>query len=194
MLAVGVCDKGSARYKLCFIELFDTALNGLELFLNACKNSENWAQTCKSVSHFVVQSLVVQLEEAAKQARLQACKLQQAVAANGPTAVAATAAAEGTAETSPGKGSSRGSVPGLQNLKGSWSGAFQAYGGGGGAANTDFDVKGTNWQWGNYSMDQVQCAESNIQNTVPTLWIFASTIPRPNRICYSLRVPVLVSL
>ena len=105
----------------------------------------------------LVQSLVVQLEEAAKQARLQACKLQEAVAANGPNAAAATAAPEGSAETSPsGKGSSsRGSVPGLQDLKGSWSGAFQAYGGGGGAANTDFDVKGADWQWGNYRMDQV---------------------------------------
>ena len=118
-------------------------------------SSHKQAQICGLVNHCVVQSLVVQLEEAAKQARLQACKLQEAVAANSPTAAAATAAAEGTAETSPGKGSSRGSLPGLQDLKGSWSGAFQAYGGGGGAANTDFDVKGTDWQWGNYSMEQV---------------------------------------
>ncbi|KAL3160063.1 hypothetical protein ABBQ38_009778 [Trebouxia sp. C0009 RCD-2024] len=103
------------------------------------------------------QTLVLQLEEAAKQARLQACKLQEAVAASGPNAAAATATPEGSTETSPsGKGSSsRGSVPGLQDLKGSWSGAFQAYGGGGGAANTDFDVKGADWQWGNYRMDQV---------------------------------------
>lgn len=109
-----------------------------------------------------MQSLVVQLEEAAKQARLQACKLQEAVATNGPNAAGATATSEGSTETSPsGKGSSsRGSVPGLQDLKGSWSGAFQAYGGGGGAANTDFDVKGADWQWGNYRMDQVCSQES----------------------------------
>lgn len=100
---------------------------------------------------------MVHLEEAAKQARLQACKLQEGIAANSPSAAAATAVPEGSAETSPpGKGgSSRGNVPGLQDLKGSWSGAFQAYGGGGGAANADFDVKGADWQWGNYRMDQV---------------------------------------
>ena len=126
----------------------------------------------------------MQLEEAAKQARLQACKLQEAVAANGPTAAAATAAADGSAETSPGKGSSRGSVPGLQDLKGSWSGAFQAYGGGGGAANTDFDVKGTDWQWGNYSMDQVKSVKSQAQNTAPTS--FASTVAKPDQTCHYL--------
>lgn len=110
----------------------------------------------KFLTH-VLQTLVLQLEAAAQQARLQARKLEDAVAANSPASSAAAAAAlGGSAEASPGKTSSRGSVPGLQDLKGSWSGGFQAYGGGGGAANTDFDVKGSDWQWGNYRMDQVR--------------------------------------
>ena len=104
----------------------------------------------------IPQSLVLQLEEAAKQARQQARNLQEAIPTTSPHSALPSATSEGTTDTSPGKGSSgRGSVPGLQDLKGSWSGAFQAYGGGGGAANTDFDVKGTDWQWGNYRMDQV---------------------------------------
>ena len=125
-----------------------------------CSNS-------KSSTH-VLQTLVLQLEAAAQQARLQARKLQDAVAANSPGQSAAAAAApEGSAETSAGK-ASRGSVPGLQDLKGSWSGAFQAYGGGGGAANTDFDVRGSDWQWGNYRMDQVcqPCSGSLLNSPV----------------------------
>ncbi|KAL0047976.1 hypothetical protein WJX82_004829 [Trebouxia sp. C0006] len=101
------------------------------------------------------QSLVHQLEEAAKQARQQARNLQVAIPTSPQSALPSTAP-EATAETGAGKGpSARGNVPGLQDLKGSWSGVFQAYGGGGGAANTDFDVKGADWQWGNYRMDQV---------------------------------------
>jgi len=103
-----------------------------------------------------LQSLVHQLEEAAKQARQQARSLQEAIPTSPHSALPSTAP-EATAESGPGKGpSARGNVPGLQDLKGSWSGAFQAYGGGGGAANTDFDVKGADWQWGNYRMDQVR--------------------------------------
>ena len=103
-----------------------------------------------------LQSLVHQLEEAAKQARQQARNLQVAIPTSPQSALPSTAP-EATAETGPGKGpSARGNVPGLQDLKGSWSGVFQAYGGGGGAANTDFDVKGADWQWGNYRMDQVR--------------------------------------
>ena len=110
---------------------------------------------CISDAHDL-QSLVHQLEEAAKQARQQARNLQEAIPTSPHSALPSTAP-EATAETGPGKGpSARGNVPGLQDLKGSWSGAFQAYGGGGGAANTDFDVKGADWQWGNYRMDQVR--------------------------------------
>lgn len=109
------------------------------------------------VPHALLQSLVHQLEEAAKQARQQVQTMQETLPPSTPHAALLAPTSEGTADTSPGKGSTaRGSVPGLQDLKGSWSGAFQAYGGGGGAANTDFDVKGADWQWGNYRMDQVR--------------------------------------
>lgn len=104
----------------------------------------------------MLQSLVQQLQEAAQQARQQAGTLQEA------SAHTTLPGLDGPFEGGPGKGS-RGSVPGLQDLKGSWSGAFQAYGGGGGAANTDFDVKGADWQWGNYRMDQASAALHALQ-------------------------------
>ena len=31
----------------------------------------------------------------------------------------------------------------------------QAYGGGGGAVNVDVKMRGTDWQWGTYALDQV---------------------------------------
>ena len=43
----------------------------------------------------------------------------------------------------------------MQDLKGHWSGWWQAYGGGGGATNIEFDLKGREWRWGDYAMDQV---------------------------------------
>lgn len=51
--------------------------------------------------------------------------------------------------------SQRSTLPGLQDLKGQWSGGVQAYGGGGGATNVDFNVRGQSWQWGDYALDQV---------------------------------------
>lgn len=59
---------------------------------------------------------------------------------------------EGSKGTSPG---SQRAFPGLQELRGRWNGTFQAYGGGGGAANVDFNVRGQDWRWGAYVMDQV---------------------------------------
>ena len=50
--------------------------------------------------------------------------------------------------------SPRSTLPGLQDLKGQWSGSVQAYGGGGGATNVDFNVRGQSWQWGDYALDQ----------------------------------------
>ena len=50
--------------------------------------------------------------------------------------------------------SSRSALSGLQDLKGQWSGSAQAYGGGGGATNVDFNVRGQSWQWGDYALDQ----------------------------------------
>ena len=114
---------------------------------------------CMYVCMYYMQSLVLQLEEAAKQARQQAHNLQEANASTSPHTPLPTAASEGSGDSGWGPGrDGRGNVPGLQDLKGYWSGAFQAYGGGGGAANTDFDVKGADWQWGNYRMDQVRAA------------------------------------
>lgn len=43
----------------------------------------------------------------------------------------------------------------LQDLRGQWSGNVQAYGGGGGATNVDFNVRGQDWHWGDYGLDQV---------------------------------------
>ena len=54
--------------------------------------------------------------------------------------------------------SQRTSLPGLQDLKGQWSGGVQAYGGGGGATNVDFNVRGQSWQWGDYALDQASPA------------------------------------
>ena len=54
--------------------------------------------------------------------------------------------------------SQRTSLPGLQDLKGQWSGGVQAYGGGGGATNVDFNVRGQSWQWGDYALDQARAA------------------------------------
>lgn len=44
-------------------------------------------------------------------------------------------------------------LPGLQDMRGQWSGSIQAYGGGSSATSCDFDVKGQSWQWGSYSLD-----------------------------------------
>ena len=52
--------------------------------------------------------------------------------------------------------SPRSTLPGLQDLKGQWSGSVQAYGGGGGATNVDFNVRGQSWQWGDYALDQAR--------------------------------------
>ena len=53
------------------------------------------------------------------------------------------------------KAGSRTALPGLQDLKGHWDGTFQAYGGGGGAANVDFNMRGQDWTWGDYFLDKV---------------------------------------
>ena len=44
---------------------------------------------------------------------------------------------------------------GLQDLKGKWKGSMQAYGSVGGAVVGEFDVKGEDWQWGSYCMENV---------------------------------------
>eukprot|EP00884_Botryococcus_braunii_P001434 jgi/Botrbrau1/11291/Bobra.0038s0057.1 len=46
-------------------------------------------------------------------------------------------------------------------MKGRWSGAVQAYGGGGGATNVDFNLRGQDWGWGAYCIDQVVAVGSS---------------------------------
>ena len=61
-----------------------------------------------------------------------------------------------------GRGSTAGlELPGPQDLRGQWSGSFQAYGGGGGATSCDFDLRGQSWQWGSsYALDALVAAGS----------------------------------
>ena len=54
-------------------------------------------------------------------------------------------------------GARSGALPGLQGVRGQWTGSWQAYGGGGGPTNVDFGLKGTTWQWGDYGLDQAGC-------------------------------------
>lgn len=46
-------------------------------------------------------------------------------------------------------------LPALQDVHGHWSGSIQAFGGGGGATSCEFDVRGTDWQWGQATLDAV---------------------------------------
>mgnify|MGYP001810334764 CR=1 FL=1 len=51
-------------------------------------------------------------------------------------------------------------LPGLQDIRGQWSGSVQAYGGGSSAASCDFDLRGQSWQWGSYGLDGLLAAGS----------------------------------
>lgn len=44
---------------------------------------------------------------------------------------------------------------GLQDLKGKWKGTMQAYGSTGGAVVGEFEMKGEDWEWGSYCMENV---------------------------------------
>ncbi|KAL4547159.1 hypothetical protein Ndes2526B_g07937 [Nannochloris sp. 'desiccata'] len=46
-------------------------------------------------------------------------------------------------------------MPSFQDVRGHWNGSIQAFGGGGGATSCEFDVRGTDWQWGQASLDTV---------------------------------------
>ena len=98
---------------------------------------------CAPKTASISQDLGSQLEAAAESARAQ---LASALATN-----------EGAGSNRSSKSKiSRQTLPGLQDLKGHWNGTFQAYGGGGGAANVDFKLFGQDWKWGEYGMDQVR--------------------------------------
>ena len=105
-----------------------------------------------------MQKLGQQLEEVARKARSE---LQQAPADLRPPTHDAAA-------SNSSKGSPRNALPGLQDLRGRWNGSLQAYGGGGGATNLEFDVKGGSWQWGEYCLDQVGPAGSLL--SLQQLW------------------------
>lgn len=118
-----------------------------------------------------LQELGRQLEAAAQAARMameadatnggRASSMQEASDESSPSSSSAAApeaaAARGGGGKSGGGGGNapRGTLPGLQDLRGQWSGGVQAYGGGGGATNVDFNVRGQDWQWGDYGLDQV---------------------------------------
>lgn len=111
------------------------------------------------------------LEEAVQQARLQIQGNLPEAVANGPTG-----SHTGPAEMP------RASVPGLQDLRGSWAGSLQAYGGGGGASNVDFDIKGIDWQWGYYKMDEVCiCMHLNIDHISDAFAMYTMTSRRRMR-------------
>lgn len=59
----------------------------------------------------------------------------------------------GAARQDAGRSSEQLHLPGLQDVRGQWSGSIQAYGGGSSATSCDFDVKGQWWQWGPYGLD-----------------------------------------
>ena len=46
-------------------------------------------------------------------------------------------------------------LPALQDVHGHWNGSVQAFGGGGGATSCEFDIRGTDWQWGQAKLDMV---------------------------------------
>ena len=124
----------------------------------ACKLGTCWVRSQKRHLWPLLQKLGQQLEEVARNARSE---LQQAPADLRPPTH------DGAASNSS-KGSPRNALPGLQDLRGRWNGSLQAYGGGGGATNLEFDVKGGSWQWGEYCLDQVGVAGSLL--SLQQLW------------------------
>ena len=96
----------------------------------------------------LLQGIVQQVEDAVQ----QACNQMQ-------DSSSPVAPQWGAAEAARGQGSgTRAAAPVHQDVKGTWTGSLEAYGGGGGASNVDFNVKGTGWQWAEYKTDQVSCA------------------------------------
>jgi len=100
------------------------------------------------------------LQELGKQLEALVQAASPSVEAAGEAAVSAAAAAAppgaAASKAGGGAGAGRGPLPGLQDLRGHWSGAFQAYGGGGGATAVDFNLRGREWQWGAYELSQAR--------------------------------------
>lgn len=88
---------------------------------------------------------------------LQVAALAEAAASAAATAAAAAGQAPATIGSS-GSASAAPSLPGLQELRGSWSGRLTAVGGGPGAAaapQVEYDLAGSGWRAGPYTLDQV---------------------------------------
>ena len=89
----------------------------------------------------------IKAAELNSQLRQMAEQLQPAVAGS------ATASGGGAVRQDGGRGGAGMQLPGLQDIRGQWSGSIQAYGGGSSATSCDFDMKGQSWQWGTYALD-----------------------------------------
>ena len=70
-----------------------------------------------------------------------------------PTVGGSASASGASARQDGARGGAAMQLPGLQDIRGQWSGSIQAYGGGSSATSCDFDMKGQSWQWGTYALD-----------------------------------------
>ena len=111
---------------------------------------------------FCMQELGKQLEALA-QADSPAISRRSGDAAAGDGAPAAAA----PGGQGGGGGAARGPLPGLQDLRGQWSGAIQAYGGGGGATAVEFNLRGRDWHWGVYELDQARSICHHLDSACP---------------------------
>ena len=99
----------------------------------------------------------------------------EAAAAAGAAQGNKPAGAKGSLSSSAAGGASggggRGGLRGLQDVRGEWRGAVQAYGGGGGATSVDFDLKGQAWEWGDYGLDQVRVGYRVAVDSQQATWL-----------------------
>jgi len=120
------------------------------------------------------------LQELGKQLEALVQAASPSVEAAGEAAVSAAAAAAppgaAASKAGGGAGAGRGPLPGLQDLRGHWSGAFQAYGGGGGATAVDFNLRGREWQWGAYELRRARARRA--RRPVPPVLAVANASPR----------------
>lgn len=94
-----------------------------------------------------IQQSNIKAAELNSQLRLMAEQLQPTVGGS------ATASGVSAARQDGARGGAGMQLPGLQDIRGQWSGSIQAYGGGSSATSCDFDMKGQSWQWGTYALD-----------------------------------------
>ncbi|KAF8055821.1 TIC236 [Scenedesmus sp. PABB004] len=85
----------------------------------------------------------------------QVAALAEAAAAAAAAAAATSGGAAPAGITGGAAGSSLPSLPGLQELRGTWSGKLSAVGGGGAGARLEYDLTGGAWRAGPYTLDQL---------------------------------------